>query len=196
MAKPGEAFIRFALSKGAFKRGDFKLKSGRSSRYFFNAGVFCDGASLVETGRFYADAIVAAGIEFDVLFGPAYKGIPLASVTAACLARDHDRNKAIAYNRKEAKDHGEGGRLVGAPLAGKRVLILDDVITAGTAVRESIELIRAAGGTVAGVVVCFDRKEKGSGSDMSAAEIERQYGVRVISIADLDDWLGLEQGEL
>ena len=191
MAKPGAAFIRFALSKKAFKRGDFKLKSGRSSGYFFNAGVFCDGASLVEVGRFYADAIIASGIEFDVLFGPAYKGIPLASVTAACLARDHKLNKAIAYNRKEVKDHGEGGHLIGASLAAKRVLILDDVVTAGTAVRESVALVNAAGGTVAGVVVCFDRKEKGLGSETLATEIERQCGVRVISIADRDDWLAL-----
>ncbi len=195
MAKPGKAFIRFALSKGALKQGDFKLKSGRSSRYFFNAGVFCDGASLVTIARFYADAIIASDIEFDVLFGAAYKGIPLAGVTAACLAQEHKRNRAITYNRKEVKGHGEGGRLVGAPLAGQRVLILDDVLTAGTAVRESMALIHAAGGTVAGVVVCFDRKEQGEGADTSATEIARQHGIEVISIADLDDWLELAQAE-
>ena len=186
MTAPGAEFIEFALAHRVIELGDFKLKSGRVSPYFFNLGAIRDGGLLDRVGRFYADAIVASGIEFDVLFGPAYKGIPLASVTATCLHRDYRVDKAIAYNRKEVKDHGEGGRLVGAALAGRRVLILDDVITAGTAAREALALIEGAGGAAVGVIVCFDRGEKGSGDESAIAELEREYHLRVIRIADFN----------
>ncbi len=189
MAAPGATFIQFALAHQVLKFGDFKLKSGRTSPYFFNLGAVCSGESLDQLGRFYADAITASGIEYDVIFGLAYKGIPLASVTAACLHRHHGADKAVAYNRKEAKDHGEGGRLVGAALAGRRVLILDDVITAGTAVREALTLIQDAGAAAVGVAVCFDRKEKGPGGDSAIAEIKRAHALQIIRIADFDDLL-------
>ncbi len=189
MATTGATFMRFALARRVLEFGDFKLKSGRTSPYFFNLGAICDGAALAELGRFYADAIVASGVEFDVIFGPAYKGIPLASVTAVCLHQLHGADKAIAYNRKEAKDHGEGGRLVGAALAGRRVLVLDDVITAGTAVREALALIKAAGGVAVGIAVCLDRKEKGADGDSALTAIAREHDLEVISIADFNDLL-------
>lgn len=178
-------FIAFACAQGVLRFGEFTTKAGRLSPYFFNAGLFNDGASLGRLSDFYALAIKASGIEFDVLFGPAYKGIPLAASTAVALARQ-DRNTPYAYNRKEAKDHGEGGTLVGAPLQG-RVLIIDDVISAGTSVRESVELIRAAGATPAAVVIALDRQERGQGELSAVQEVEKSYGIPVISVARLAD---------
>ncbi|MDX1556918.1 MAG: orotate phosphoribosyltransferase, partial [Xanthomonadales bacterium] len=157
-----QRFFELALRKGNLRFGEFTLKSGRISPYFFNAGGFDDGASLAALCDCYADAIVDSEVEFDMLFGPAYKGIPLAAATAVSLARNHGRNVAYAYNRKEAKDHGEGGVIVGAPLAG-RVLIIDDVVSAGTSARESIELIQDANAEVAGVAIALDRQERGQG---------------------------------
>ena len=165
--------------------GEFKTKAGRLSPYFFNAGLFNDGAALDRLSQFYAKAILASGIAIDTLFGPAYKGIPLAAVSALALARA-GRNLSFAFNRKEAKDHGEGGSIIGAPLAG-RVLIIDDVISAGTSVRESVELIRAAGATPCGVVIALDRMERGTGELSAVQEVERDYGIPVVAVATLDD---------
>lgn len=184
-------FIAFACERGVLRFGEFRTKAGRLSPYFFNAGLFNDGESLARLADFYARAILAAGLPFDVLFGPAYKGIPLAAGTAMALA-GKGHNLPYAYNRKEAKDHGEGGSLVGAPLAG-RVLIIDDVISAGTSVRESVELIRDAGATPAGVVIALDRQERGQGDLSAVQEVERSYGIPVIAVAslgDLIDYLG------
>jgi orotate phosphoribosyltransferase len=178
-------FIEFAIARQVLRFGEFKTKAGRLSPYFFNAGLFNDGESLRRLGQFYAKAILAAGIQFDLLFGPAYKGIPLVTATAVALAENR-LNVPICFNRKEAKDHGEGGMTIGAPLAG-RVLIVDDVISAGTSVRESVELIRAAGATPAGVVISLDRMERGSGALSATQEVEQTFHVPVISIADLDD---------
>ncbi len=172
--------------------GAFKTKAGRLSPYFFNAGLFNDGASLNRLAQFYAKAILASELQIDVLFGPAYKGIPLVAATAMALAQQ-GRNLPYAYNRKEAKDHGEGGTLVGAPLAG-RVLIVDDVISAGTSVRESVEMIRAAGATPCGVVIALDRMERGSGSLSAVQEVERDYGIPVVAVATLDDLLAFLNG--
>jgi orotate phosphoribosyltransferase len=183
-------FIRLALARNALRFGEFTLKSGRVSPYFFNAGSFDDGASLAVLGRCYAAAIVQSGVAFDMLFGPAYKGIPLVSATAAALYSDHGRNLPYAFNRKEAKTHGEGGSIVGRPLSG-RVLIVDDVITAGTAIRESIEIIRAAGAQPAGVALALDRQERGrdaQGNDLpesAVQEVKRLYGIPAISILSL-----------
>ena len=179
-------FFELAMNKGNLRFGSFTLKSGRVSPYFFNAGGFDDGASLAGLARCYADAIVHSGVSFDMLFGPAYKGIPLAAATAIALHDHHRRNVPFAFNRKEAKDHGEGGTLVGAPLAG-RVLIIDDVISAGTSVRESIGIIRAAGAEPAAVVIALDRQERGSGATSAAQEVNAEYGIPCISIAGLDD---------
>jgi len=179
-------FIDLALSRNALRFGRFTLKSGRESPYFFNAGVFSDGASLATLGHCYAAAIVASGLAFDMLFGPAYKGIPLATVTATALAVDHGRDMPLAFNRKEAKDHGEGGSTVGAALAG-RVLIVDDVISAGTAVRESLALIRAAGAQPAGVALALDRQERGQGTQSAVQELEQLEGLRCVSIITLAD---------
>jgi orotate phosphoribosyltransferase len=185
-------FIRLALARNALRFGEFKLKSGRVSPYFFNAGSFDDGASLAVLGGCYADAIVASGLAFDMLFGPAYKGIPLAAATAAALYSRHGRNVPFAFNRKEAKDHGEGGSIVGRALAG-RVLIVDDVITAGTAIRESIGIIRDAGATPAGVALALDRQERGrdtTGNDLAESavqEVKRMYGIPSVSILTLAD---------
>ena len=185
-------FIAFACERGVLRFGEFKTKAGRLSPYFFNAGLFSDGAALGRLCDFYAQAILAANVEFDVLFGPAYKGIPLAACTAVALARlGHDT--PFCYNRKEAKDHGEGGTLVGAPLVG-RVLIIDDVISAGTSVRESVELIRAAGATPAGVVIALDRQERGLGSLSAVQEVEQSYGMPVIPVATLADLIGYLAG--
>lgn len=180
-------FVRFAVESGVLRFGEFKTKAGRMSPYFFNAGLFDDGAKLGRLAEFYAKALLASGIEFDMIFGPAYKGIPLAATVAVELAR-LGRNVPFAYNRKEAKDHGEGGLIVGAPLAG-RVLIVDDVITAGTAVRESLALIRAAGASVAGVVVAFDRQERGQGALSATQELARDEGVPTLAIVGLADLL-------
>ena len=188
-----QAFIELALKRGALKFGSFTLKSGRESPYFFNAGLFNTGAALAELGGCYADAIANAGLDFDVLFGPAYKGIPLATATAVALAERHGRDVPWVFNRKEAKDHGEGGQLVGAPLAG-RALIVDDVITAGTAIRESIGIIAAAGARPCGVVLALDRQERGQGERSAVQEVEQELGLPVTSIITLDDLLiDLEQ---
>lgn len=179
-----QQFIELAIAREALCFGDFTLKSGRTSPYFFNAGRFCSGAALAQLGRCYAHAIVASGIEFDLLFGPAYKGIPLAAATAMALADSFGRDIPYVYNRKEAKDHGEGGRMVGAPLAG-RVLIIDDVITAGTAVREVMDIITGHGAQPAGVVIGLNRQERGNGELSAIQEVEQAYGVPVISIINL-----------
>ncbi len=178
-------FIEFAIEQGVLKFGEFTLKSGRVSPYFFNAGLFRTGSALAQLGRFYANAIEASGLSFDVLFGPAYKGIPLAATTAVALADHHDRDLPFAFNRKEAKSHGEGGNIVGAELAG-RILIIDDVITAGTAIREVMTLIEAAGAEAAGVVIALDRQERGEGSQSAIQEVESRYGMPVVSIVTLD----------
>jgi len=181
-------FIELALERGALKFGRFTLKSGRESPYFFNAGLFNTGAALARLGGCYADAIVAAELDFDVLFGPAYKGIPLATAAASALAEKHGRDLPWVFNRKEAKDHGEGGRLVGAALRG-RALIVDDVITAGTAIRESIEIIRDAGAEPCGVVLAMDRQERGRGERSAVQEVEQELGLPVTSIITLADLL-------
>ncbi len=188
-----QEFLEFALERQALCFGEFTLKSGRQSPYFFNSGLFNSGAALARLGAFYARAIIASGVEFDMLFGPAYKGIPLASAVAIALADQHDRDVPYCFNRKEAKDHGEGGILLGAPLAG-RVLIIDDVISAGTSVNLSVELIREAGATPAAVAISLDRQEKGSGEHSAVQEVEQRHGLQVISIAALSDLVGfLEQ---
>ena len=178
-------FIAFALEQNVLRFGEFKTKAGRLSPYFFNAGLFNDGAALDRLSQFYAQAILASGLDIDLLYGPAYKGIPLVSVTALALARA-GHNLPFAFNRKEAKDHGEGGTIIGSPLAG-RVLIIDDVISAGTSVRESVEIIRAGGATPCGVVIALDRMERGTGELSAVQEVQRDYGIPVIAVATLDD---------
>lgn len=185
-------FIAFSVAQQVLRFGEFKTKAGRLSPYFFNAGLFNDGASLDRLAQFYARTIIASDVAFDMLFGPAYKGIPLAAGTAMALARE-GRNVPFAFNRKEAKDHGEGGSLIGAPLAG-RVLIIDDVISAGTSVRESVELIRSNGATPAGVVIALDRMEKGLGELSAVQEVTRDYGIPVIAVASLQDLMGYLDG--
>jgi orotate phosphoribosyltransferase len=185
------SFIDLCLELGVLRFGEFKLKSGRLSPYFFNAGLFNSGRALAELGRAYAQAIQSSGMQFDVLFGPAYKGIPLVSSTAVALADHHGRSVPWAFNRKEAKDHGEGGNIVGAPLRG-RVLIVDDVITAGTAIREATDIIRGAGAEPVGVVLALDRQERGQGSLSAVQEVEQTLQLPVTSIlrlADLIDYL-------
>jgi orotate phosphoribosyltransferase len=179
-------FVSFCLRLGVLRFGSFTLKSGRQSPYFFNAGLFNSGAAIAQLGRFYAQAVVNSGIAHDMLFGPAYKGIPLVTSTAVALADQHQRDLPWAFNRKEAKSHGEGGSIVGAPLTG-RVLIVDDVITAGTAIRESVDIIHAAGATPAGIVLALDRQEKGHGNLSAVQEIQQQYGLPVASIIKLAD---------
>ena len=178
-------FIAFCIDCGVLRFGQFKTKAGRMSPYFFDAGLFNDGAMLGRLGQFYAKAILAAGQPFDMLFGPAYKGIPLAASVAIALAQA-GRNVPYSFNRKETKDHGEGGRTIGAPLAG-RVLIVDDVISAGTSVRESFELIRAERATPCGVAIALDRLERGTGERSAVQEVRENFGVPVVAIADLDD---------
>ncbi len=177
-------FVEYCLDREALRFGEFELKSGRISPYFFNAGIFNRGSDLAALSGFYADAIAASGIEFDLLFGPAYKGIPLAAVTASALYQRHRKDIAYAFNRKEAKDHGEGGNTVGAEIAG-RVMIVDDVITAGTAVRESIALIESHGAEVCAITIALDRQEKGQGSYSAIQELE-QMGLAVVSIVKLE----------
>jgi|TARA_R100000789_G_C2969359_1_gene140269 orotate phosphoribosyltransferase len=177
-------FIRFAIERGVLRFGEFTLKSGRTSPYFFNAGLFDSGAALAQLGRFYAAAVADSGIDFDVIFGPAYKGIPLAAATAISLAEHHQRDLPWCFNRKEAKDHGEGGTLVGAPLNG-RVLIVDDVITAGTAIREVMQIIQAQGAQAAGVLIALNRQERGQGQLSAIQEVEQDYGMPVVSIVSL-----------
>ncbi|CAG0931015.1 MAG: Orotate phosphoribosyltransferase [Rhodocyclaceae bacterium] len=180
-------FIAFAVDAGVLRFGEFMTKAGRRSPYFFNAGLFNDGASLDRLSGFYARAILASGIPCDMLFGPAYKGIPLVAGTAIALAQK-GRNLPYCFNRKEAKDHGEGGSLIGAPLAG-RVLIIDDVISAGTSVRESVELIRAAGAVPGGVVIALDRMERGQGELSAVQEVQQTFGMPVVAVANLDNLL-------
>ncbi|CAM3817533.1 Orotate phosphoribosyltransferase [Vibrio aerogenes CECT 7868] len=179
-------FIEFALERDVLKFGEFTLKSGRKSPYFFNAGLFNTGRDLARLGRFYASALVDAGIDYDVLFGPAYKGIPIATTTAVALADHHDIDTPYCFNRKEAKDHGEGGNLVGSALEG-RIMLVDDVITAGTAIRESMEIIQTNGAQLAGVLVAIDRQEKGKGELSAIQEVERDFGCSVVSIVSLSD---------
>lgn len=179
-------FIRLCLELGVLRFGEFTLKSGRVSPYFFNAGLFSTGHAIASLGRHYARAAALSGVPFDMLFGPAYKGIPLVTATAAALAEHEDTNLPFAFNRKEAKDHGEGGVIVGAPLAG-RVLVVDDVITAGTAIRESVEIIRAHGATPAGVLIALDREERGQGERSAVQEVRDSYGLPVVSVLRLRD---------
>jgi len=179
-------FIEFALEKQVLKFGEFTLKSGRKSPYFFNAGLFNSGRDLAKLGRYYAAALVDSTINYDVLFGPAYKGIPIASATAVQLAELHDQDVPWCFNRKEAKDHGEGGNLVGSPLKG-RIMLVDDVITAGTAIRESMDLIHANGAELAGVLIALDRQEKGKGELSAIQEVQRDYNAPVIAIITLGD---------
>ena len=179
-------FIELVLERQVLRFGQFTLKSGRVSPYFFNAGLINDGGALGAVGDCYAQSIVDSGLSFDMLFGPAYKGIPLATAAAIALASRHDRNVPVAFNRKEAKQHGEGGSLIGARLAG-RVLIIDDVITAGTAIRESIDLIRAAGATPAGVVLALDRQERGQGALSAVQEIQTAFSIPIVKIITLGD---------
>ncbi|MCT2385364.1 orotate phosphoribosyltransferase [Erwinia pyrifoliae] len=179
-------FIEFAINKQVLKFGEFTLKSGRKSPYFFNAGLFNTGRDLALLGRFYAQALVDSGIDFDLVFGPAYKGIPIATTTVVALADHHDRDVPYCFNRKEAKDHGEGGTLVGSALQGK-IMLVDDVITAGTAIRESMEIIAAHQATLAGVLISLDRQERGRGAISAIQEVERDYGCKVISIITLNE---------
>ena len=179
-------FIEFALSRQVLKFGEFTLKSGRKSPYFFNAGLFNTGRDLAKLGGFYAQAIQASTLDYDVLFGPAYKGIPIATTVAVALANQFDIDKPCCFNRKETKDHGEGGNLIGSPLKGK-ILLVDDVITAGTAIRESMEIIQANQAELAGVLIALNRKEKGKGELSAIQEVERDYGCKVLSIVDFND---------
>ena len=181
-------FIQFALERGVLRFGEFTLKSGRVSPYFFNAGLFDSGLALAKLGHFYAQALVDSGLSYDVVFGPAYKGIPLAATTAVALAEHHQRDVPWCFNRKEAKDHGEGGTLVGAPLAGN-IVIVDDVITAGTAIREVMQIIKAQGAQAAGVLLALDRQERGTGELSAIQEVERDFNMPVISIVSLQQVL-------
>jgi orotate phosphoribosyltransferase len=180
-----KAFIELAIQHEALCFGEFTLKSGRVSPYFFNAGLFRTGAALAALGSFYAEAIVCAGLDFDILFGPAYKGIPLVTITAVALSQQYGLDYPVCYNRKEAKDHGEGGALVGAPLSGK-VAIIDDVITAGTAVREVIDIIKQSDALPAAVIIGLDRQERGKGENSAIQELEEYLGIPVVSIIQLD----------
>lgn len=179
-------FIELAMAREALRFGTFKLKSGRESPYFFNAGLFSDGQSASVLGQCYAEALLHSGLQFDMLFGPAYKGIPLVTTTAIALAEHHGRNLPYAFNRKEAKDHGEGGNVVGASLRG-RVVIVDDVITAGTAIRESLDIIRSAGAQPVAVALALDRQERGQGARSAVQELESEHGVRCVSVVTLAD---------
>ena len=186
-------FIEFALAKQVLRFGEFTLKSGRISPYFFNAGLFNTGGDLARLGRFYAAALTESGIDFDLLFGPAYKGIPIATTTAVALADHHNNDIPYCFNRKEAKTHGEGGSLVGSPLTGK-VMLVDDVITAGTAIRESMQIIKAHDAELSGVLIALDRQEKGKGELSAIQEVERDFATQVISIVTLGDLISyLEQ---
>ncbi|HAT40918.1 MAG TPA: orotate phosphoribosyltransferase [Rheinheimera sp.] len=189
-----QEFIEFALSRQVLKFGSFTLKSGRTSPYFFNAGLFNTGGDLAKLGRFYAAALTDAGIAFDVLFGPAYKGIPIATTTAVALAEHHNHDVPYCFNRKEAKTHGEGGSLVGSPLKG-RIMLVDDVITAGTAIRESMEIIKAQGAELAGVLIALDRQERGQGELSAIQEVERDFGTKVVSIIGLKDLISYLEGK-
>lgn len=187
-------FVDFMLETGALKFGEFKLKSGRVSPYFFNAGLFNQGKHLSQLGQFYAQAIETSGIQFDVLFGPAYKGIPLATATAIALNDSFNRNVPYSFNRKEDKDHGEGGNIIGHPLEGD-ILIIDDVITAGTAIREAQDIIAATGATTKGVIVALDRQEKGKGELSAIQEVEQNFGIFVASIINLSHLITYLKGQ-
>lgn len=180
-----QQFLEFAIAQNVLRFGNFTLKSGRQSPYFFNMGLFNDGQAIAQLGRFYAQTIEQAKIEFDLLFGPAYKGIPLVTTTSIALADHHQRNLPYCFNRKETKDHGEGGNIVGAPLKG-RVLLIDDVISAGTAIREAVEIIQTAGAELVGVVIALNRQERGQSKLSAIQEIEQQYNIPVTSIVNLD----------
>ena len=186
-------FIRFTIDQKVLRFGEFKTKAGRLTPYFFNAGLFYDGAALKQLAQFYAKAILAAGVEFEMLFGPAYKGIPLVAAVSIALA-DTGHNTRYSFNRKEEKDHGEGGNVIGAPLSGK-VLIVDDVISAGTSVRESVNLIRASGAIPCGVAIALDRMERGTGNLSAVQEVRTSYNIPVVSIATLDDLMGFLKAE-
>lgn len=186
-------FIEFALEQDVIRFGEFTLKSGRQSPYFFNAGLFRTGEAMSKLGKFYAQALVSSGIEFDILFGPAYKGIPLATATAVALSEQHERNVPWCFNRKEVKDHGEGGNIVGAALEG-RAVIVDDVISAGTAVREVMEIIEPSDARPAAVMIALDRQEKGQGELSAIQEVERDFSIPVISIIKLKDLLTYVEG--
>ncbi len=179
-------FIEFALQREVLKFGEFTLKSGRTSPYFFNAGLFSTGRDLARLGQFYAAALVDSNIDYDVIFGPAYKGIPIASTTVVALADKHNIDKPYCFNRKEKKDHGEGGSLVGSPLVG-RIMLVDDVITAGTAIRESMTLIQANSASLAGVLIALDRQEKGQGELSAIQEVEQDFDTQVVAIVTLGD---------
>ena len=189
-----QAFIEFALARNVLRFGAFTLKSGRTSPYFFNAGLFNTGKDLALLGQFYAEALMASGIDYDVLFGPAYKGIPIATTTAVALADKHDVDKPYCFNRKEAKTHGEGGSLVGSELSGK-IMLVDDVITAGTAIRESMEIIAQQQASLAGVLIALDRQEKGKGELSAIQEVERDFDTQVVSIISLEDLISYLQGQ-
>jgi orotate phosphoribosyltransferase len=179
-------FIELAMARDALRFGTFKLKSGRESPYFFNAGLFSDGQAAAVLGRCYAEALLRSGLQFDMLFGPAYKGIPLVTATAVALAEHHQHNVPYAFNRKESKDHGEGGNVVGSALRG-RVVIVDDVITAGTAIRESLDIIRNAGAQPVAVALALDRQERGQGARSAVQELEAEHGLRCVSVVTLAD---------
>ena len=187
-------FLAYCLEREVLRFGEFKLKSGRVSPYFFNAGLFNRGSDLVRLGRYYAEAVVGSGLAFDLIFGPAYKGIPLAAAVAIALQTEYGRDLPWAFNRKEAKDHGEGGSIVGAPLQG-RVLIVDDVITAGTAIRESVDIIRAAGAEPVAVAIALDREERGRSERSAIQEVEQEFGLRVIRVARLKDLIAMLETE-
>ena len=188
-------FLDFAIGQGVLRFGEFTLKSGRISPYFFNAGLFQTGSALSRLGKFYAQAIVDSGLAFDMIFGPAYKGIPLAAATAIALYEHHGKDYPYAFNRKEAKDHGEGGTIVGAPLQG-RVLVIDDVMTAGTAIREAADIVAAQGATLAGVTISLDRQERGKSAQSAVQEVEALYGISVISIVGLNEVINHVGGHL
>ncbi|WP_258240860.1 orotate phosphoribosyltransferase [Pseudidiomarina homiensis] len=179
-------FISFAIDRGVLKFGEFTLKSGRTSPYFFNAGLFNHGADLAKLGRFYAAALQDSGVDYDVLFGPAYKGIPIATAAAIALYDTYQKDVPYCFNRKEKKDHGEGGNLVGSPLQGK-IMLVDDVITAGTAIRESMDIVQANNAELAGVLIALDRQEKGQGELSAIQEVEQDFGTKVVSIVKLND---------
>ncbi|NTS77485.1 orotate phosphoribosyltransferase [Catenovulum sp. SM1970] len=179
-------FIEFALSRNVLRFGEFTLKSGRISPYFFNAGLFNTGRDLAKLGQYYAQALQSSNVDYDLVFGPAYKGIPIATTTTVALSEHHDKDVPYCFNRKEKKDHGEGGSLVGSELTGK-VMLVDDVITAGTAIRESMEIIKAADATLSGVLIALDRQEKGKGELSAIQEVERDFGTTVISIVTMSD---------
>ncbi len=187
MEKYKKEFLDFALKQKVLRFGEFTLKSGRVSPYFFNSGLFNTGGSLSQLGKYYAKAAIKSDINFDLVFGPAYKGIPLAAITAVALAEDHECDLPYAFNRKEAKDHGEGGHIVGASIEGKNVLIVDDVISAGISVRESVDIIAQNGGKAVGVLIALDRQERGSGEKSTLMEIEEELDIRVTSIVNMTD---------